>query len=189
MHALRSAVLCYSLILRLPLSSLDFGFANSKFGPHPDIPDPVFPAPSPSAVLPSFPAPCHPVSFEPLFAPFAYRRMLRLVSQMWLSADDHQSLVADLIPVLSLSEPRSSLKQHALCRCHARRDSDEAFGMAPVRSVPQYLQLCLCLGTQHPACSPRHHMCYIHFLLRKIDSVSASPGGLRNPRCSMCSLQ
>jgi len=49
MHALRrygccaAVLLCYSLILRLPLPSLDFGFANSKFGPHPDIPDAVFP--------------------------------------------------------------------------------------------------------------------------------------------------
>lgn len=52
-----SAVLCHSLILRLPLPSLDFGFANSNFGPHPDIPDLAFPAVvclSLSAILPSF---------------------------------------------------------------------------------------------------------------------------------------
>lgn len=73
------AVLCHSLILRLPLPSLDFGFANSNFGPHSDIPDLAFPVLaclSLSAVLPSFPALCHPVFFETLFAPFAYRGAL-----------------------------------------------------------------------------------------------------------------
>lgn len=60
-----------SLIPRLPLLSLDFGFANSNFGPHPDTPDPVFPVtpachsrllshPFLHSVIPSFSSLCLP---------------------------------------------------------------------------------------------------------------------------------
>jgi hypothetical protein len=103
---------CYSLILvhvRLPLSSLDFGLANSNFGPHSDTADSAsLSVCSPSAVLAPFPVPCHPFFVQasacPLGLPvYVPASAASCFPRLWLSANDHHPLVADLIPASSVA--------------------------------------------------------------------------------------